>query len=615
MGAAFPHVEPSAASIRAELDKILASAGFASSERLARFLRYVVDETLEGRSDGLKETTVGVDVFGRKPGYDPRIDGVVRTEAIKLRARLKEYYETEGGRDPLRIDLPKGGYVPSFSESQVERGPVPERTVSGRWVVLAIALVALTVTTVAGVWLYSRPRATGVPGPSIAVLPFVDLSEEKNQQYFCDGMTEQIIDALSHVPGFQVVARSSMFALHGPQDIREVGRRFNVRTVLEGSVRRSGNTVRVTAQLNNVSDGFHLWSQTYERQIQDIFTLQDEISRAIVDTLQLKLSGPLVKTPQADLEAYNLYLQGRYEYFKWTHADVRRSIDLFEQAVAKEPGYAPAYAGIADAYSWLGFFHGRPRDSMPKARVAAEKALALDERLDEAHVALGEVKALYDFDWTAAGREFDRALQINPGCTNARFSHAITYLAPLGRTKEAIQEMRAALDVDPLNAVLGTYLGTLYYLDRQFDAAAAELKRVLESSPNFHEAHGMLFRVYLDAGKLQEARRELDRINAPTGQSTPDLTDAALLAREGHVAQAREALAHCVRLAKNTYVGPLKFACTYAAMGDISAGLNELDRAYEERDGMLAFMKTWPSLDPLRGEPRFKALLAKIGLQ
>jgi TolB-like protein/Tfp pilus assembly protein PilF len=490
MGAAFQHVEPSAGSIRAEFDKILASPGFASSERLARFLRYAVDETLEGRSDALKETNVGIDVFGRKPGYDPRIDGVVRTEAIKLRARLKEYYETEGQRDPIRIDLPKGGYVPAFSEPEIERGPIPQRTISGRWIVLAIALVALTITAVAAVWLFSRPRTTGFPGPSIAVLPFVDLSEEKNQQYFCDGMTEQIIDALSHVPGFQVVARSSMFALKGQQqDIREVGRRFNVRTVLEGSVRRSGNMVRVTAQLNNVADGFHLWSQTYDREMKDIFTLQDEISRAIVDTLQLKLNTPLAKTPQADLEAYNLYLQGRYSYFKWTHDDVRRSIDLFDQAVAKAPGYAPAHAGIADAYTWLGFFHGRPRESMPRARVAAEKALALDERLDEAHVALGEVKALYDFDWSAAGREFERALQINPGCANARFSHAITYLAPLGRTKEAIQEMKQTRDLDPLNVVFSTYLGTLYYLDHQFDAAAAELSHALEINPKFLEVY------------------------------------------------------------------------------------------------------------------------------
>ena len=210
---------------------MLASPGFAGSERLSRFLRYVVEETLEGRSDGLKETTVGIDVFGRKPGYDPRLDGVVRTEAIKLRAKLKEYYEDAGRGDLVRIDLPKGGYVPAFSE--MERGPVPERTVPGRWIVLGILVFAGTMVAITGTWLFSRPRSTGVPPPSIAVLPFVDMSAEKNQQYLCDGMTEQIIDALSRIPGFQVVARSSVFALKGnSEDVREIGRRLNVRSVL-----------------------------------------------------------------------------------------------------------------------------------------------------------------------------------------------------------------------------------------------------------------------------------------------------------------------------------------------------------------------------------------------
>ena len=591
---------------------MLASRTFASAERQARFLKHVVEQTLEGHADSLKETNVGVDVFGRKPGYDPRLDGVVRTEAIKLRVRLKEYYGAEGVRDPIRIDLPKGGYVPSFAEAT---RPVSERTISGRWIVLAILVITAIAVTIAAVMLFGHPRGNIAPPPSIAVLPFVDMSATQDQEYLCDGMTEEIIDELGRIPDFQVVARSSVFALKGrEQDVREIGQRLNVRSVLEGSVQRSGSRVRVTAQLINAADGFHLWSQTYDREMKDIFALEDEISRAIVGTLEIKLAQPLPQAPQADLEAFNLYLQGRYWHFKWQPDEVRHSITFFEQAIQKDPRYALAYAGLADSYAWLGFFRERPTEVMPKARAAADRAIELDPKLDSAYIARAEVESLYDYDWDAAQSDFKRVATINPSCTNAMFPEALTYLAPLGRTKKAIEEMKRAQNFDPLNPVTNTYLGVVLFFDRQYDAAIAQLKKTIAMAPDFHEPHAMLYYTYVAAGRAADAREEMNTLNAAYPIRPADLDDVQVLVLEGKLEQARHVMANWKQKRQSVYSSPLKAACAYFALGDDATGFKELDRAYQEHDGMLAFVKVWPLLDRVRSDARFQSLLAKMHL-
>jgi serine/threonine-protein kinase len=614
-------IEPSEESIRAALGKISASPRFASSERLCRFLRFAVEEMLAGNTDKLKEIVLGAEVFGRKPDYDPRLDAVVRIEAVKLRARLKEYYENEGRDDAVRIDLPKGGYVPSFSLVRVEEPedfPPPARTSRRAWSAVAAAAVILIA---AGAWWLGHrpPAAPSVEVPSIAVLPFIDLSEAQNQEYFCDGMTEEIIDALTRVRGFHVAARSSSFAFKNKQqDIREIGRKLNVTAVLEGSVRRSGNRLRVTAQLNNVADGYHLWSETYEREMKDIFALQDEISRAIVNTLRIELGeagrAPLVTAATGNLEAYNLYLQARYLHSKWRPEPMRQSVVLFEQAITQDASFAPAYAGLASSETWLGFFCARPRDVMEKAREAAQKALALDGQLAAAHVSLGDVKAVYDWDWEGARREYERALQAGGDDSRAHFSHAVLYLTPQGRTKDAIAEMQQARDRDPLHIVINTYLGTLLYFDGRYDEAASQLRKTLEIAPDFAEAHGMLFRVYLDQHRFQEARAALDRCHAITGQTALDVEDAELAAAEGRTETARRILAGVGPSAARGYCSPVKLACAYAMLGDRDATFRELDRALEERDGSLAYLKTFSPLAALRVYARFSRLVRAAGL-
>ena len=613
-------IEPSEQSIREALRKLSSSPRFASSERLCRFLRFTVEETLAGKTDQLKETIVGAEVFGRKPDYDPRLDAVVRIEAVKLRARLKEYYDNEGRNDPVRIDLPKGGYVPVFLPQASVDAPVVATPVAPRsraW----IALLALVVLAAVGLfWLVESRRPVPVAEvPSIAVLPFVDLSEAKDQEYFCDGMTEEIIDALARVRGFHVAARSSAFAFKNKQqDIREIGRKLNVGAVLEGSVRKSGNRLRVTAQLNNVTDGYHLWSETYEREMKDIFALQDEISRAIVSTLRVQLGetgkAPLVTPSTGNLDAYNLYLQARYLHSKWQLEPMRQSLSLFQQAIAQDPGFAPAYAGLASSYTWLGFFRARPRDVMPGAKEAAQKALSIDSQLAAAHISLGDVKAVYDWDWESSRREFETALQINPDDAGAHFSHSLLYLAPLGRIDEAIQEMQRARDLDPLNVVFHTYLGMLFYFGGRYEEAVTQLRNTLAMAPDFAEVHNTLFRVYLEQHKLGEARAELDRSHALMGQKVPGLADAQLAVAEGHTEIARQLLAACERASAREYVSLASIACVHTALGDKDGAFRYLDRAFEERDGMLAYAKIFPAFAPLRSDPRFTALLRRINL-
>jgi len=623
----LPANEISAESIRAALEKILASPGFANAERISRFLRYTVEETLNGQTDKLKESLLGIDVFGRKPTYDPRVDAVVRTEAVKLRARLRDYYETEGREDEIVIDLPKGGYIPAFrhrekSPAEVAQSPpIPEEQKARPWQPAAASLLVVAILATS-IYLFSKARThtAGASGPqlaSIAVLPFADLSPDHDQEYFCDGMTEEIIDALAKINGFRVVARTSSFAFKGKQqDIREIGQKLNVATVLEGSVRKDGDRLRVTAQLNSVADGYHLWSETYERELKDVFAVQDEISRAIVNTLQLKLAsqGKQPRPPSNNVEAYDLYLQGRYHWSRWRTEGAERSIDFFQQAIAKDPKYAAAYVGLADSYAWLGFFGALPpNEVMPKARQAALKALAIDDSLAAAHTALGYVSALYEFNWPAAEREFKRAIQLNSGDSDAHFGYGITYLAPLGHMDEAVHEMQIARDLDPLSPINATYLGLAYYFDHQPAAGLEQYNKALDLDPDFVE--GRLDRAThnLDAPDFKQFFAQLDAARSLAPQSRIDLLWAFGYALQGKKADALKLARNWEEPVGGVFVRPTSIAMVYAALGDKEQMYLWLERAYSQRDGMLAYINEQGCYRPYRSDPRFIELKKKLG--
>ena len=622
---AAPASEIAAVSIRTALEKILASPGFANAERISRFLRYTVEETLNGQTDKLKESLLGIEVFGRKPTYDPRVDAVVRTEAVKLRARLREYYGSEGREDEIVIDVPKGGYVPAFRHREKEPEPPAPAAIQAHrgheWRPAAATVLVIAILA-ASIYLFSRTRtpSAGAPAPelaSIAVLPFADLSPDRDQEYFCDGMTEEIIDALAKINGFRVVARTSSFAFKGKQqDIREIGKKLNVATVLEGSVRKDGNRLRVTAQLNSVTDGYHLWSETYERELKDVFTVQDEISRAIVSTLQLKLAGQAKnsKPSSANVEAYDLYLQGRYHWSRWRTEGAQRAIDYFQQAIQKDPNYAAAYSGLADSYAWLGFFGALPpNDAMPKARQAALKALSLDDSLAAAHTSLGYVKSLFEFDWPAAEHEFSRALQLNAGDSDAHFGYGITYLAPLGRLEEAVREMQTARDLDPLSPITNTYLGLAYHFVGNYAEAEPPFRKALELDPGFVEARLELGNLFLEQNKLKEFHSELDRARDLAPQSRIDLMRAFGYAIEGKRSEALQLVHKWETPGEGVFVRSTSIASVYAVLGDKEPMYKWLERAYADRDGMLAFLNLQGCYRPYRAEPRFLALEKKLG--
>ena len=621
----LPTAEISAESIRAALEKILASPGFANADRISRFLRYTVEETLNGQTDKLKESLLGIDVFGRKPSYDPRVDAVVRTEAVKLRARLREYYESEGREDEVVIDLPKGGYIPAFRHREKEpveaAVPIVSEPLRARSWQPAIATILVVAILATSVYFFSRARkraaAAGSELASIAVLPFADLSPDQDQEYFCDGMTEEIIDALAKMNGFRVVARTSSFAFKGKQqDIREIGKKLNVATVLEGSVRKDGNRLRVTAQLNSVADGYHLWSETYERELKDVFAVQDEISRAIVDTLQLKLASPgrQSRPSSANVEAYDLYLQGRYHWSRWRSEGAERAIEYFQQAIRKDPNYAAAYSGLADSYAWMGFFGAMPpNEAMPKARQAALKALAIDDSLAAAHTSLGYVKSLHEFDWPGAEREFKRALQLNAGDSDAHFGYGITYLAPMGRLDEAVQEMQTSRDLDPLSPIANTYLGLAYHFVGNRPASATQLRKALELDPGFVEARLELANLSFDQKDFKEFYSQLDLAKELAPESRTDLMRAFAYAAEGKKSEALQLVHKWEKPASGVFVRSTSIANLYAVLGEKAQMYAWLERAYADRDGMLAFVNLQGFYRPYRSEPRFIALRKKLG--
>ncbi len=621
--------KPAPECVRVQLAKILASHAFAGAERPGRFLRFIVEQALEGNQ--LKETVLGAEVFGRDPSYDPRLDGVVRVEAVKLRTRLKEYYETEGASDPVRIDLPKGGYLPCFAAlpaipiapiAEVTAEPLPRVWwINWRVVVPALALAVLMAGYLLG--RRSHPRPAAPDSSSIAVLPFVNLSSDKENEYFSDGLTDDLINALTKVRGLRVVARGSAFQFKGRNpDIRAVGRQLNVAAVLEGSVQRSGDRLRITAQLSSVADGYHVWSETYDRRLADVFAVQDEISRAIVGALELRVAGhpgrPLVESSTHDLDAYNLYLQGRFHLNKWRPEGARKGIEYFAQAIAKDPGYAPAHAGMADCYTWLAVFGwSAAQQAMPQARQAANRALQLDETLAAAHVSLGYVKALYDWDWHGAEREFKRALELSPGDADAHFAYSVTYLTPLGRLDEALAEIQRSLALDPLSPYKITVAGMIYADRREYDRAVVEFRKAIELDPTFIHAYDEMLGVEAARDRLDAMAAVIQAMRATFTNVDDTSLSARLAAQQGKQAEARALVEHWIEeCTRNQRPGKSCYAAqTYASIGEKDLAFQWLEKAYEERSPLLAYAKIMPNYDKLRADPRFQALLRRLGLE
>jgi TolB-like protein/tRNA A-37 threonylcarbamoyl transferase component Bud32/Tfp pilus assembly protein PilF len=466
-----------------------------------------------------------------------------------------------------------------------------------------------------------RP-ASGQREPSIAVLPFANLSADTEQEYFCDGMAEEIINALGNIEGLRVASRTSAFMFKDKQeDIREIGRKLNVETLLEGSVRKSGNRLRITAQLINVADGYHLWSQRYDREMEDVFAIHDEMSLAIVDELKGKLLGEekeaIVRRHTNNPEAYNLYMRGRYYWNKRTEAGVRKGIECFQEAIEKDPTYALAYAGLADCHillGWYGFDH--PKEAYPKAKAAAGKALEIDRDLAEALTSLANAGLFFDWDWVGAEKKFKLAIELNPGYATAHHWYA-EYLLFTGQTDEAIAEAKRALELDPLSVVFQAVLGLAYYISSQFDRAIEQFKKTIEMDPHFFVAHFGLGAAYTLSGRHEQAVTEFKKAIELLGRSSLMLGFlAAAYAAWGRRDEAEKVLEELDEMSRagTAYVVPYFTAVVRRNLGELDEAFAWLNRALDEHDPWLTYLKADPNWKDLRSDPRYIAVLKKMGL-
>jgi len=457
---------------------------------------------------------------------------------------------------------------------------------------------------------------------SIAVLPFTDLSAEKDQEYFCDGLAEELINALSKINELRVVARTSAFAFKGKlEDIREIGKKLSVGTVLEGSVRKSGNRLRIMAQLINVADGYHLWAERYDREMDDVFAIQDEITLAVVDNLKVKLLGgekaKITKRYTNNLEAYNLFLRGQFFWNKRTAEELQKAIMYFEQAIKKDPEYAIAYAGLANSYLVLPIYGPfNPKEAFLKARKATTKALEIDNTLAEAVSSLALLKLFDDRDWDGAEREFKRAINHNPGYVTAHTWYASECLTIRARFDEAIEEITRALELDPLSLVSNRDLGMICYYARQYDQAIKALNKTIEIDPDFIHTHGLLGLVYLEKSMYEEALSELQKeYTISKGiEATAEIWIGIVYAKTGKVKKARKILEDLIKRSKQEFVSPYFIAILYFNLKEKDKGFSWLDKAYKENDSWLNFLKVDPGFDSVRSNPRFKALLKRMGL-
>jgi TolB-like protein/tRNA A-37 threonylcarbamoyl transferase component Bud32/Flp pilus assembly protein TadD len=534
--------------------------------------------------------------------------------------RLKR--DSDSGRKTAPIAQPEPEVLPLWLRilALLKRRWGVTIAISGVLLLLVVAgIPALRKAVLPGLGVKAPPKAEPAHIPSLAVLPFANLSADKENEYFSDGLSEEIINALTQLPNLRVMARTSSFFFRGKEaDIREIGAKLNVENILEGSVRKSGNRIRVTAQLVNAADGYHLWSERYDREMTDVFAVQDEICQIIVDKLRVKFTAgrQLVKRYTENLEAYNLYFKARYHLHKGIEENYEKCRQFCEQALALDPQYAPAYVAIAESYFYSSNWYLNPKEGLPKTKAAALKALKIDDTLAEAHGILGLVQGVYDFDWSGAQREMRRALELNPASPVVR-GHDSYLLLAMGRLEESVAEMRCALEQDPLSSYYSTLLGMLLGGTRQYDLAIAQFQHAIELEPNYYFPYYQLSIIYSTKGDPDEAIAAGEKACNLSGRSWKMQGQlGGCLALAGRTTEARQILKELEARSSTTYVPAAAMTPIYFALGDLDRGMESLGRCVEERDlGIILSLKGHPCWDPFRSHPAFQALLRKMNLK
>ncbi|MBI1790003.1 MAG: hypothetical protein HYR60_20930, partial [Acidobacteria bacterium] len=565
------------------------------------FLRFIVEQTLQGKSGALDERVIGVEVYGLNPDYDPRSDPTVRQEAHKLRSRLRRYYAGAGRRDAIVIELHRGAYAPVLALAGKRFSRRTLARLGGAGVLGAAAAAAVWVVRFA-------PR----PLRAIVVMPFLNLDSSTEIEYLGEGLSAEIIRGLSGINDLRVIPRASASAMKEKRrDVPEIGLRFKVDTVAGGAVRTAGDKLQITANLVRVSDQRQLWSRVYDKERKEIFAIQEEITRSLARALGVKLVTRAAKGHPAHPEAYDLYLRGLYFWENWQPEATQKALALFEQAMAKDPSFAPAYVGAACSYQRLidlslpGTLP--PAAAHSKWKAAAGKALELDPSLPEAHATLGVYQSRM-YQWQASESRFRQALQLDPNHVWARRWYGAWFLGRVGRTEDGISEIRRSLDLDPLSAAGAAALAAALLEAGRYDEAEEWCHKVFELDPNFAPGRWILGRTYVLMGRYAEGIERLAGAEKQMGaQISPWLAYA--YARSGQAAEASRILDRMLAAGPESITAAAP-AIVYAGLGSSDQAFEWLEKAYQEH----ALNPRLPELAGLRRDPRFTALLRKMGL-
>jgi serine/threonine protein kinase/Tfp pilus assembly protein PilF len=597
-------------------------------------LGIILYEMLTGQVpfEGDTPFTVGVKQKSEIP-KDPReINAQIPDDLSRMilkcleKDKEKRYQSAGEVRSELQ-NIEKG--IPTTEKVVLKRKPITSRKTTVTFglkklfipgsVVIALVIIALVI------WKpWSKKEAvTQPPGsPSIAVLPFEDLSPERNQGYFCDGLADELINRLSRISSLKIPARTSSFLVKSQGlDIKEIGEKLDVENVLEGSIRKAGNMFRVTVQLVNVKKGSPIWSEKFEGVLADVFSLQDKISLAIVDNLKIKLlseeKSKIAVRNTENTEAYNLYLQGRFFWNQRTEEGLMKAIENFEKAIHIDPAFALAWAGISDCYNLLPVYVSSPPSyAFPKAKEAALKALEIDETLAEAHTSLAWVNMSFDWNWGGAEKEFKRSIELFPKYATAHHWYSI-FLGDVGRTNEGIEENKVALDLNPFALVINKDLGLLYYYARKYDQAISILERTLEMNPNFPYVHLYLGWVYFASSLYEEALEEFKKEKEllkgfNSRDSRVECWIGISYANLKKIDKAQEVISGLKEQFSHQFVSPFLLAKLRFDLGEKDLYLKYLDTAYRERDINIRTIKADPAYDNMRSDPAFKQLIEKV---
>jgi len=572
-----------------QLGRILVSKAFRQSDRLKRFLTFIVEETIAGRGERLKEFVVGVEVFDKPEAFDPRNDPIVRVQARRLRSQLARYYHEEGQDDALVIDLPKGGYAPMIRQQKT----APQKR-------------------------SAMPML--VSSNTVLVLPIADHSAAGDQRHFCQGIREEIIHVLAGLGGIRLVAWEAAGDTSSDDDMRQAANRLNAAMIVVGSVRTAGSEARITTNLVDTASGCYLWSGSIDRKMENIFAIQEEVARAIAGQLTAQPEGSRASRgsghPTGNLAAYNLYVQGKYHLNQRTEEGLRRAAEFFDKAIVEDAQYAQAYSGLADAYSLLGHYGVlAPAEVWTKTASNAAWAVLLDEHSAEAHTSLAHVKATQDWDWLGAEREFQRAIGLDPRYPTTHHWYAVSCLAPLGRLDRALEEMQLAQALDPISSIIARDLARVRFYLQDYEAALDQCDHTIELNPHFSPAYWTLGLIQEQRGEFDESAAAFQRALQLSPQSpTMQAALGRTFALSGRREEALRIVGDLHKLAEKRYVSPFELAVCYFALDLPDKGFEWLAKAFQDRCFELISLRVDPRWQALGRDPRFQELLNRLEL-